>query len=222
MNKNGIMLDFDRQQRCAVEEAIFCEFKSISQMTDILNLALENNRRLLLTRLDETKLLMIPEMLRKHLMFNPLCNCAVFGGDIVKQDTVPSIAIVSGGSSDASVCYEAQVTLNYHGLSCDLYQDIGVAGLWRLQECLPDLLTYKIIIAVAGMEAALPTVLAGLVNAPIIAVPTSIGYGVSHGGMAALHSCLSSCAGGLLTVNIDNGFGAALAAIKIYRKFINL
>ncbi|TKI03054.1 nickel pincer cofactor biosynthesis protein LarB [Martelella alba] len=211
-------LDVDRLQRCGVEEAVLCEYKSVEQLIDILSLFYQKQKRVLLTRLDQHKFTGIPENLRTHLIYNPVCHCAIFGKIPEIPDSKPAIAIVSGGTSDAKVCYEVQMTLHYHGIACTLYQDVGVAGLWRLQQCLSELAEYKIIIAVAGMEAALPTVLAGLLDTPIIAVPTSIGYGVSAGGKAALSSCLSSCAGGLLTVNIDNGFGAASAAIKIYRK----
>ena len=107
----------------------------------------------------------------------------------------------------------------FNGFDAPIYADLGVAGLWRLMEKIEEIRQYKIIIALAGMEGALFSVLAGLVQAPVIAVPTSVGYGVSANGKTALGSALSSCAPGILTMNIDNGFGAAIAAIKISNQF---
>ena len=125
------------------------------------------------------------------------------------------IGIVCAGTSDLPVAREAQATLAFCGHTAPLIADVGVAGLWRLQDRLPEITRFKIVIAVAGMEGALFSVLAGLVRAPVIAVPTSVGYGVAEGGRAALTSALASCAPGIVTVNIDNGFGAAAAAIKM-------
>jgi len=126
---------------------------------------------------------------------------------------------VTAGTSDLRVAKEAQRTLNFNGFDAPIYADIGVAGLWRLLDKIEDIQQHKIIIALAGMEGALFSVLAGLVRAPIIAVPTSVGYGISSGGKVALDSALASCSPGILTVNIDNGFGAANAAIKIMQQF---
>lgn len=214
-----IMMDFERSQRCGIEEAVFCEFKRCDQIEQILMLATNRQSRLLLTRLMPEKFVQLSESGISQLKYNPIGRCAVLGGSIPLV-TPARIAVISGGSSDASVCEEIKTTLHYHGIDCDLHQDIGVAGLWRLQERLPVLRHYAIIIAVAGMEAALPTVISGLVSAPIIAVPTSIGYGVASGGHVALNGCLASCAGGVMTMNIDNGYGAAAAAIRIYKQIV--
>ncbi len=215
-----ITMDFERLQRCGVEEAVLCEFKRSEQIEHILSLAKEQHRRLLLTRLTPEKLIQLSESWIRQLEYNPTAHCAVFGGDVLLAAPV-RIGIISGGSSDVAVCQEIQTTLNFHGIDCDLHQDIGVAGLWRLQERLPVLRHYAIIIAVAGMEAALPTVISGLVHAPIIAVPTSVGYGIASGGQVALNSCLASCSGGVMTMNIDNGYGAAAAAIRIYQQIVD-
>ena len=126
-----------------------------------------------------------------------------------------SMAVVSGGSSDLPVAREAIRTLNFYGHHPLEAHDLGVAGLWRLTERLDELRQRRIIICVAGMEAALPTVLAGLVPAALIAVPTSIGYGTANGGETALRALLTSCAPGLSVVNIDNGYGAACCALRI-------
>jgi NCAIR mutase (PurE)-related protein len=126
-----------------------------------------------------------------------------------------TVALVAGGSSDVPVLREAERTLEFHGVASRAFIDVGVAGLWRLTQQLPAIAACPVVIAVAGMEAALPTVLAGLIPSSIIAVPTSVGYGVAAGGDAALNAILASCAPGLVAVNIDNGYGAACAALRV-------
>ena len=125
------------------------------------------------------------------------------------------VVVVCAGTSDRRVALEAQLCLACHGIPCELVVDVGVAGLHRLLDRLEQLRRAKVLIACAGMEGALPTVLAGLLPQPVIAVPVSVGYGVSAGGIAALHGMLASCAPGLTVVNIDNGYGAAMAALRI-------
>lgn len=217
---SDVSMDFQRIQRCGIAEAVFCEFKRPDQIEQILAMAQQSGHRLLLTRLNAEKLAQISEQWTKLIHYNPIARCAVFG-DAIDFPAHAHIGVVSGGSSDQQVCEEIRMTLQYHGIACDLHQDLGVAGLWRLQERLPLLRKYSIIIAVAGMEAALPTIVSGLLDAPIIAVPTSVGYGVSAGGHTALNACLSSCSGGVMTMNIDNGYGAATAAIRIYNQIIH-
>lgn len=211
-----IILDYQRADRCGFEEAVFCEFKRPDQIEHILQEVHDSNRRILLTRLYPQQFSALSIVWQSRLHYDDIGHCAILGGPL-NLPSQADIVVVSGGASDASVCWEIKSTLNYHGVACDLVQDVGVAGLWRLLEKLPQLRQYRMIIAVAGMEAALPTVLAGLVSAPIIAVPTSVGYGVAKGGNAALMSCLASCSGGIVTVNIDNGYGAALAALRFSR-----
>ena len=126
-----------------------------------------------------------------------------------------SVAIVSGGSSDVPVACESLKTLEYYGVSSLMISDVGVAGLWRLTERLEEIREHRVVICVAGMDAALPTVLGGLISSAIIAVPTSVGYGMVKDGETALRSLLVSCAPGISVVNIDNGYGAACAAIRI-------
>jgi NCAIR mutase (PurE)-related protein len=127
----------------------------------------------------------------------------------------PAVLVLGGGSSDLTVASEALLALHCHGVTAQLLLDVGVAGLHRLLERLDQLRSARVLIACAGMEGALPTVLAGLLPQPVIAVPVSVGYGVSAGGVAALHGMLASCAPGLTVVNIDNGYGAAMAALRI-------
>lgn len=218
MPEHDVLLDFDRLNRCGVDEAIFCASKTIDQIQRILTIAQTAQKRLLLTKLSYDKFRALQDNWQQKLQYNDMAQCAIYGKTILNETCPPIIAIVSAGTSDAFVCAEAATTLNYHGIPCDVFQDIGIAGLWRLQQHIDQLRTYDLIIAIAGMEAALPTVLAGLIDAPIIAVPTSIGYGVCSGGFTALNSCLASCAGGVMTMNIDNGYGAAIAAIKFYKR----
>lgn len=127
------------------------------------------------------------------------------------------IAIVTAGTSDLGVAEEAEIACTYAGSVVERFADVGVAGLDRLLSVLPAIATANVCICVAGMEAALPSVLAGLLSIPLIGVPTSVGYGVNHGGINALLSMIGSCAPGVLVVNIDNGIGAAAAAHRINR-----
>ena len=132
----------------------------------------------------------------------------------MKQNT-PEVAVVAAGTSDAGVAREALRTLEFNGFGAKAIFDVGVAGIWRLMERVEEIRKHPVVIAVAGMDAALPTVLGGLVPGAIIALPTSTGYGASRNGETALSACLSSCAPGVVVCNIDNGYGAACAAIRI-------
>jgi NCAIR mutase (PurE)-related protein len=127
------------------------------------------------------------------------------------------VAVVTAGTSDLPVAEEAAVTLACCGVECERVTDVGVAGLHRLIEALPRLESVDVVIVVAGMEGALPSVVGGLVSAPVVAVPTSVGYGAALAGFTALAGMLTSCASGVTVVNIDNGFGAALGAVRILR-----
>ena len=159
----------------------------------------------------------LPKEIQSLLDYDELSQTAVIG-TIAKELRADLVAVVSGGTSDAPTVVEAVKTLEYYGFEAGVFQDIGVAGLWRLMDSLELLKKFSIIIAVAGMDAALPTVLGGLVSSIVIAVPTSVGYGVSQGGQSALNSLLSSCVPGIVVVNIDNGFGAACAAVRILNR----
>ena len=127
------------------------------------------------------------------------------------------VAVVTAGTSDAGPAREAVRTLAFNGHATTLIMDIGVAGLWRLTERVDEIAAHPVVIAVAGMDAALPSVLGGLVGSLVIAVPTSTGYGAARGGETALASCLTSCAPGIVVCNIDNGYGAACAAMRMLR-----
>ena len=212
--REDFVIDWEREQRTGVAEAVLCEGKSAAQIEAIL--ASAGERRLLLTRLREDMLAQLPDGRRAALDYDPLSRTALHGRCIAP--TVAGPGIVCAGTSDLPVAREAARSLAFAGYEAPLIADVGVAGLWRLMRRLEEIRSFRVLIAVAGMEGALFSVLAGLVDAPVIAVPTSVGYGVAAGGHTALHSALASCATGLVAVNIDNGFGGACAAIRIMRR----
>jgi NCAIR mutase (PurE)-related protein len=207
-------LDWGRVSRTGVAEAVLCEPKTPAQIAAILGAAAGNGARLLLTRLAPEQHDALPSAFRERLDFDPLSRTAILGG-LPPGRPVEGALIVAAGTADLGPAREAARTLAFHGHAAPLIADVGVAGLWRLNEQLRPLRQARVLIVAAGMEGALFSVVAGLVAAPVIALPTSVGYGVAAGGVVALHAALSSCAAGVMAVNIDNGFGAATAAIKI-------
>jgi len=207
-------LDWERIARTGTSEAVLCEPKTPRQIEAIVRHARDLGRRLLLTRLNRERLEGLDPGLRELLDYDDVSRTAILGA-LPHPRTPPSVAIVCGGTSDVAVAGEAARTLAFEGCASSRYVDVGVAGLWRLMEHLDDIRAHRIVIAVAGMEGAIFSVLAGLVPSAVIAVPTSIGYGVAAGGHAALNAALASCASGLAVVNIDNGFGAAHVALRM-------
>lgn len=208
------VLDFERRARIGLSEAIFCASKSVPQIAAILQRFAERPLPCLLTRLDPDKERQLPEPLRVRLDYDPISRTGFF----LEPAPVPRpnpVALVSGGTSDAPVCAEAARTLAFYGVAVNRFEDVGVTGLWRLLERVEEIRRHRVVIAVAGMEGALFSVLGGLIDSVLIAVPTSVGYGVGTNGELALHSALGSCAPGLVAVNIDNGYGAACAAIRL-------
>ena len=206
--------DHDRETRLGFDESVFCEGKSVEQLTRLLNAASTAGETLLLTRLEQKKLESLPSSLVASLDYDDVSETA-FLGAVEPAAAMPVVAVVSAGSSDVKVACEASRTLDYYGVGTKPIHDVGVAGLWRLLERVEELREVPVVITVAGMEGTLPGVVAGLVPGVVIAVPTSNGYGVASGGRAALSSALASCAPGLVVVNIDNGYGAACAALRI-------
>lgn len=204
-------MDWGREARTGLPEAVYCEGKDEAQLRGILDEAVVQERRLLLTRLDPT----MAACLRTKVTFDydSVSKTAILGS--LPPARLGPVGIVTGGLCDIPVASEAARTLAFSGAEARIIADIGVAGLWRLLDCLEEIRSFPVLIAVAGMEGALFSVLAGLVASPVIALPVSVGHGVATGGQAALSSALSSCAPGLLSVNIDNGFGAAQAALRI-------
>ena len=210
------MLDFARNARTGLDEAVFCAGKSLAHLIEILRQVESRNERILLTRLHPDQFSALPESQQEQIDYEPVSQTGYFSQPHPSLDT-RRIAVVAAGTSDASVAREAARTLAYYGESPVEITDVGVAGLWRLLERIEEIRAMKVVIAVAGMDAALPTVIGGLVAAPIIGVPTSVGYGASEGGQTALKAMLASCSPGLTVTNIDNGYGAACAALRILR-----
>ena len=207
--------DYLRAQRLGFSEAIFCRDKSAAQVVDILRSAAESEKPLLLTRLAPAMCDQIVTNEKLQLDYDAASQTAFFQHVPQPSPDTKSVAIVTAGTSDSAVAREAHRTLLFHDAGAELYFDVGVAGLWRLLERIDDIRRHDVVIAVAGMDAALPSVLGGLVSQPIVAVPTSTGYGAARSGETALAACLTSCAPGLLVCNIDNGYGAACAALRI-------
>ncbi|MDD9993655.1 MAG: nickel pincer cofactor biosynthesis protein LarB [Rhodospirillales bacterium] len=209
----AITLDLERRARIGIEEAVLCAGKTPEQLADILARAEEAERSLLLTRLDAAQRDALPAALAERIDYEPLSRTGVFG-TVAAPAGASRVAIVSAGTSDQPVCREAARTLAYHGHASAEIGDVGVAGLWRLMDRIDEIRAYPVVIVVAGMDAALPSVVGGLVPGMVIAVPTSTGYGVASGGSTAMMAMLASCAPGVTVVNIDNGYGAACAALR--------
>lgn len=212
MSMNAVM-DWDREARTGLAEAVYAIGKPLSCLAGLLEKAADEKRRLLVTRLSPEAFAALPARLIGILNYDALSKTAILGE--IAPAPKARVAVVSAGMADSSVAHEVCRTLAFAGVGSRQIADVGVAGLWRLMARLEDIRAYPVVVAVAGMEGALFSVLAGLISAPIIAVPTSTGYGVSSGGKLALHSALGSCAPGVVVVNIDNGFGAAQAALRI-------
>ena len=205
-------IDHHRQLRTGFPEVIFCEGKTVEHVEQISARILAAGHPLLATRAT-------PDMYAAVQAIQPAARYNDLGRTISvrlsEDEGTPGILVVSAGTSDLPVAEEAAETALMMGNAPERLYDVGVAGLHRLISNHEKLLTAHVIIVVAGMEGALPSVVGGLVDCPVIAVPTSIGYGASFGGLAALLGMLNSCASGVTVVNIDNGFGAGYSASLI-------
>ena len=207
------LVDTHRSLRKNFPEVIYGEGKTPGQVVAIAVQIARRERRLLVTRVGPEHARAIRRKLRKAV-YHETARCLT----LEKGPSAPrpgTIAVLAAGTSDLPVAEEAAVTAELRGNRVERIYDVGVAGLHRLLRRLDTIQSANVIIAVAGMEGALPSVVAGLVNKPIIAVPTSIGYGANLGGLAALLAMLNSCGSGLTVVNINNGFGAGYAASQI-------
>lgn len=213
--KDDIRLDLEREARIGLAEAVFCAGKSPDQIARII--ARDTAPRRLYTRLEPGKFAALPEGAQARLDYDPLSRTAIAGG-LPPPAPLTRVAIVAAGTSDLPVVAEIERSLAFQGQAARCFVDCGVAGLWRLLEERAAIAEHPVTIAVAGMEGALFSVLAGLVPGLVVAVPSSVGYGVAAGGRAALDAALASCAPGLVAVNIDNGYGAACAALRLLRQ----
>ncbi|HID43484.1 MAG TPA: nickel pincer cofactor biosynthesis protein LarB [Archaeoglobaceae archaeon] len=219
-------IDHCRDLRAGKPEAIFAEFKEPEEIIKIARGYLESAGKVLVTRADKS----VIESLKNE--FEPSGYCVrinkkgrtvIIDRDALgasKKEKTGRIAIVTAGTSDIAVAEEAASTAEFLGMEVLKFYDVGVAGIHRLVEPLKKINSEEVdaIIAVAGMEGALPSVIAGLVDIPVIAVPTSVGYGTNLNGLTTLFAMLQSCSSGVAVVNIDNGFGAAVFASMISRK----
>lgn len=212
----GFLHDAGRAQRIGLPEAIFCASKSPDQLALILAELVDGDTPTLLTRLAPEQVAALPAGLASRLDYDPLSRTAVLGRTPEPQGTA-RVAVVTAGTGDRCVAQEAIRTLAFHGEAASVFADIGVAGLWRLLERRDRLAAFPVVIACAGMEGALFSVLGGLVPGLLVAVPVSTGYGVTAAGRVALAAALGSCAPGVVAVNVDNGYGAACAALRALR-----
>jgi len=203
-------LDTHRRLRRGLPEVIFCQGKTPQQIIHITRRAARSGDLVLLTRLDPVTYGAIRDAV-PSLRYDPVARLA-FAPQPGRRSSRGSVLVVTGGTSDVPVAEEAAVTLELLGDRVNRLYDVGVAGVHRLIAQWPALQRARVILVVAGMEGALPSVVAGLVRCPVISVPTSIGYGASFQGIAPLLAMLNSCVPGIGVVNIDNGFGAAYLA----------
>jgi pyridinium-3,5-biscarboxylic acid mononucleotide synthase len=208
------VLDLARASRTGIPEVVLGSHKTVEQIAELMMQLARTGQGALATRVSETKLEILRGLLPDVQVSNVANLCWLAATQITRAGT---IGVVCAGTSDLPVAEEAALTAEFLGATVVRLSDVGVAGLGRLLGRLDELRTVDVVLAVAGMEAALPSVLGGLISCPMIAVPTSVGYGVSTGGLAAMISMLASCAPGITVVNIDNGFGAAVAAVRIAR-----
>lgn len=211
-------VDLDREARQGYPEVIYGERKTPEITAEIAETIYKHSGRLLVTRASEQHFLAVRTRL-ETAQYDPLARCIYIAPEqqnisvLLREATV---SIICAGTSDLSVGLEASITLQVGGVgTINPINDVGVAGIHRLLDRQQDFRSSDVIIVIAGMEGALPSVVGGLVSCPVIAVPTSVGYGASFQGLAALLGMLNSCASGLTVVNIDNGFGAAMAAMRI-------
>lgn len=211
-NLEHTRLDLHRLKRRNIPEAIYCASKSPRQIVDIVRRLDADKLPIICTRLLPDAAKIVCKAVR-GLEYSPLASFAWKSARNAAPPADTGILLLCAGTSDLPVAEEARLTCEVLGHKVDHIADVGVAGIHRLLGAAGDAMTRaRVIIVVAGMEGALPSVVAGLVPAPVIAVPTSVGYGVAHGGLTALYCMLTSCSGGIGVVNIDNGFGAALLA----------
>ncbi len=213
-------LDHGRRDRCGAPEVVYAAGKTPDQLVQIVGRLLDREPAVLITRATPEHVDALRQAVggsdQRPIEVGPRSGAVIVGAP-APVPKAPPIPIVTAGSSDEPVAEEAAMTCRAMGHPVHRMNDVGVAGLHRLLHRLDELRRARVIVCIAGMEGALPSVVGGLVAAPVIAVPTSVGYGVNLGGLSALLGMLTSCASGVVAVNIDNGFGAAFTACLINR-----
>ncbi len=209
----GALVDLDRPGRCGYPEVVFAQGKTPQQVVQIVHRLLEHSATALVTRVDEpTALLLRQEFPQGE--FHPRGRTFRLGC-CRSGPPLGLVAVVAAGTSDLPVAHEAEQTIRWMGSQVELVTDVGVAGPHRLWTCMPRLQQAQAVVVAAGMEGALPSVVGGHVAVPVVAVPTSVGYGANFGGVAALLAMLNSCAANVCVVNIDAGFKAGYLAAMI-------
>jgi hypothetical protein len=209
-------VDHHRSLRKGFPEVIWGEGKTTEQILSIMKGLKEKGQNILITRLEEKKAKTIKRVFLKS-RYHPLSKVLTYPTHPVKLEGKGTILVITAGTTDIPVAEEAVVTAEIMGNRVETLYDVGVAGIHRLLSQKKRLDEARVLVVVAGMEGALPSVVGGLVDKPVIAVPTSVGYGASFGGIAALLAMLNSCASGVSVVNINNGFGAGYMASLINR-----
>lgn len=211
-------IDYQRMSRAGKPEAIFAEHKTPDDLVKIVGEYLKKSDAVLITRASKEHVVAVKDSFKElDIQVNERGRCLIVrkvGHEIQKMGKV---AILTAGTADIPVAEEASMTAEFLGLDVIKFYDVGIAGIHRIIEPIAKILEERVdsVIVIAGMEGALPSVIAGILDVPVIAVPTSIGYGVNLGGIATLFSMLQSCSSGIAVVNIDNGFGAAVFAYLI-------
>ena len=213
---DDVKLDTHRAARTGFSEIVYCPGKSDEQLVRIACALRDSEENILFSRVSAPQHSVIASILPEASLH---AKARLTGVRRQESPHYKGLTVVTAGSSDIAVAEEAAVTAEYMGCDAARLYDVGVAGLHRLLAHVEELQFSKAIVAVAGMEGALPTVVGGLVSCPVVAVPTSVGYGVNLGGIAPLLTMLNSCAMGVTVVNIDNGIGAGYAAAMIVRQF---
>ncbi len=206
-------IDHHREMRTGYPEIVYCAGKSIDQVIEIFRLMSEKENNVIGTRADEKMFDAVKKVVHNAVYFREARIISVQK----KKPSVPEsmIAVITAGTSDIPVAEEASVTAELLGNNVLRIYDAGVAGIHRLVDKLPEIRKCRVVIVIAGMEGALASVVGGLVDKPVIAVPTSVGYGANFGGVSALLAMLTCCSTGVTVVNIDNGFGAGFSASMI-------
>ena len=210
-------IDHHRELRQGFPEVVFGESKSAEQIVQIVSALTARGNNILVTRLSDEKALQVSRSF-PDAVYHAEARCLTMERGPVEVRGKGTVLVISAGTSDLPVAAEAVVTARFMGNEVEHLYDVGVAGIHRLLGKRDIIFSASVLIVVAGMEGALPSVVGGMVSRPVIAVPTSVGYGASFGGIAALLGMLNSCASGVTVVNIDNGFGAAYAASLMNRK----
>jgi NCAIR mutase (PurE)-related protein len=206
-----VRLDTERGKRKGFSEVIFCKGKSDRQLLTIAEKVKKLGLDTAFSRMSPAQSELVSGIVG-DFVYDPISGVGhTLFGTIKKNGSV--IAVVTAGSTDVPVAEEAAVLIEFFGAKAEKFYDVGVAGIHRLFEVLPDIKKADVVIVAAGMDGALPSVVAGLVPSLVIGLPTSVGYGASENGMTALRSMLCSCSPGLVVINIDNGVGAALSAL---------